>query len=92
MRTRLALLGGLTLATLTGCQTAQTTVTERVVPKADAQREAATLGRVKALAGEWVWAEGEHAGQVATVFSVTAAGSSVREIMFPGSGHEMTNM
>ncbi len=96
MRT-LLIAGLLALPVLTGCQTSERTaqnspIAVRVVAKADAQREAATLDRVKSLAGEWVWAEGENAGQLASVFAVSSAGSVVREIMFPGSAHEMTNL
>lgn len=61
-----------------------------VAPASDAQR-AALLGRVKSLAGAWEMTGPD--GQVATiVFGVTAAGSAVREVMFPGTAHEMTNM
>jgi hypothetical protein len=96
MRT-LLIAGLLVLPVLTGCQTSERTaqnspIANRVVAKADAQREAATLDRVKSLAGEWVMADGEHAGQTAAVFAVSSGGSVVREIMFPGSAHEMTNL
>jgi hypothetical protein len=42
------------------------------------------------LAGEWI--NTDTPGVVASVFTVTSAGSVIREIMFPGAEHEMTNM
>lgn len=61
-----------------------------VKPASDAQR-AAMLDRVKALAGTWEMSGPD--GKTATiVFGVTAAGSAVREVMFPGTEHEMTNV
>ncbi|MBL9119432.1 MAG: hypothetical protein JNL80_05925 [Phycisphaerae bacterium] len=48
--------------------------------------------KLKALAGTWESVDDKGQKQVAAVFSVTGGGSAVREIMFPGSPHEMTNM
>lgn len=62
-----------------------------VVPAATESQAAATLGMLKSLAGRWkVTAADGMEGQ--TEFVVTSAGSAVREIMFPGSDHEMVNM
>lgn len=83
------------LAALAGCQshTHEAGGGARVVTKAGEAQEAAMLGRIKSLQGEWVWADGEeNAGKPATEFVVSSAGSAVREIMFRGSTHEMTNM
>lgn len=75
---------------LAGCQT--TPPARPVVHAATAQEKQATIDRVKSLQGTWnhVNEKGESHGQ--TVFSVGSGGSTVREVMFPGSGHEMTNM
>lgn len=52
---------------------------------------AALLDRVKAMAGEWtVEMPGSPSGTC--VFAVSSGGSVVREIMFPGTEHEMTNL
>ena len=55
-----------------------------------AQREA-LLAAVSGLAGRWE-APSEDAEPVVHEFSVGSGGSAVREIMFPGTPHEMTNM
>jgi len=58
---------------------------------ADSARASATFDRVKSLAGTWETIQDN--GEVTTcVYEVTSNGSVVREIMFPGSKHEMTNM
>jgi hypothetical protein len=62
-----------------------------VRPATDAQR-AALLDRVKSLAGTWEMADAQGNRNPAVVYAVTSSGSAVREIMFPGSEHEMTNM
>jgi hypothetical protein len=49
------------------------------------------LDSVKALEGTWE-AKGEKAEVLVCEFKVTAAGSAVREIMFPGTAQEMTNV
>lgn len=83
------------LAVAGGCQSQTQRVGDspHVVTKASEAQEAAMLGRIRSLQGEWVFAEGEeHAGQPASEFAVSSAGSAVREVMFKGTGHEMTNM
>ncbi len=63
----------------------------RVVLKATPQQTDATLGRFKSLEGRWeVTSDNGMKGE--TVFAVTSVGSAVREVMFPGTEHEMTNM
>lgn len=76
---------------MVGC--AGTGGTARVVEPATQQKEAALLGRIKSLEGEWQTKDPES-GQMMTacVFKTTSGGSAVREIMLPGSPHEMTNM
>lgn len=61
-----------------------------VKPATDADR-AALIDRVKGLEGTWdVAGPGGMTGEF--TFAVTSNGSVVREVMFPGSDHEMTNM
>ena len=53
------------------------------------------LDQVKSLEGEWtvVKINGENSPEPGVItFTTSSAGSSVREVMFPGSAHEMTNM
>ena len=69
----------------------------RVVTAASAQQKAASFDQVAKLAGEWRLAddngnviEGEHAAS--TRFDVSSGGKVIREIMFAGQPHEMTNV
>lgn len=62
------------------------------VPAAAPADVAALLDQVKALEGEWVTTDEKGQAIVASIFKVSSGGSAVREIMFPGTGHEMTNM
>lgn len=59
-------------------------------PVDDAARKS-LFDPVKALAGNWQRTD-EKGETDSTQFAVTAAGTSVREVMFPGTPHEMTNM
>ena len=47
---------------------------------------------IKGLSGTWETKDEKGQTVVGSVFAVTAGGSAVREIMFPGTDHEMTNM
>jgi hypothetical protein len=80
----------LVLALLAGCSTANHG--PKAVATATPDQKAQLLDRVKALQGTWQIPP--HDGQPASdvVFAVTSNGSAVREIMFPGSQHEMTNV
>jgi len=84
---------GLIAISLAACQTSSKSSSSStpVVQAATAQEKQATIGRVKSLAGTWnhVNDKGESHGQ--TVFAV-GGGNTVREVMFPGTTHEMTNM
>jgi hypothetical protein len=54
--------------------------------------EVAMLEKIKSLEGTWEM-QGGMGGQPATiVFHTGGGGHTVREIMFPGDEHEMTNM
>ena len=62
-----------------------------IVAKATDAQIADLLGRVKSLDGEWeMTGPGGEKGTI--VFKTIAGGSAVREIMFPGTEHEMTNL
>lgn len=50
------------------------------------------LDPLKALAGDWEMKGEDGASTLSNVFAVTSNGHVIREIMFPGTGHEMTNM
>lgn len=63
----------------------------RTVPAPTPEAEA-LFARVKALAGTWELTDEQGARQVASVFTVSSQGSVVREVMFPGAEHEMTNL
>ncbi len=57
----------------------------------DPMKRQPLLDSVKALEGTWE-SKGPDGAPQLTEFKVTAAGSAVREIMFPGTPHEMTNL
>jgi len=79
------------LLTLPALACQSTNSSARVVTPATEQQRAALIERIKTLEGTWeTTVEGKT--QVASVFSVSSNGSAVREIMFPGTPHEMTNM
>jgi hypothetical protein len=50
------------------------------------------LDALKTLAGTWTMKDEKGQEHVGLVVSVVASGSAVREVMFPGSEHEMVNM
>lgn len=64
----------------------------RVAGTATDQQRAALFDRVKSLEGTWVMKDEKGQEQIASVFRVSSGGSVVREIMFPGADHEMTNI
>jgi hypothetical protein len=72
--------------TLTACQATPTRV------HASSSQDKAMLGRIAGLAGEWQTSTTEGEADVGAVFTVSSGGSVVREVMFPGQDHEMTNM
>lgn len=63
-----------------------------VVAKATPTQKAALIDRVKSLAGTWESTNEKGETITASVYSVSSNGSVVRQIMLPGSSHEMTNM
>ncbi len=76
-----------------GASTSKTTSASMkpVTPATDAQR-AALFDRVKQLNGAWQMKDETGKLTTTAVFTVSSAGSAVREVMFPGAGEEMTNM
>ncbi len=87
--------GSLTLA-LIGCQ-ANRSAGPCVVSAASTEQENATLGKLKSLKGNWVVTkmngqEVPFAQQGSVSFTPSSKGSVVREVMFAGAEHEMTNM
>lgn len=72
--------------------TTTTGPTPRVIAKATDADRAALLDRIKGMEGEWLMQGEDGKWEVAAVFRPIAAGSAVREIMFPGTPHEMTNL
>lgn len=88
----------LVAALVAGC----TSTTDQPAPaaKGGAKAEAAPshaaatpsmLDEVKQLAGTWEMKD-QNGATATIVYSVGSGGSAVREIMFPGQPHEMTNM
>ena len=71
---------------LSGCAT-----TGPTVAKAPSPQTAAAFDQLKTLQGNWVNMQDGKETPGSTI-SVSSAGSAVREVMFPGSPHEMTNM
>jgi hypothetical protein len=62
------------------------------VTKATPEQQAKLLDRMKSLAGTWESADDKGAMHTSSIISVTSNGSAVREVMLPGTLHEMTNM
>lgn len=80
----------LTLPALSGCTTTQGHATS--TPPATPAQKTQLFDQVAKLAGTWEMKDEKGQTQTASVFAVTAGGSAVREIMFPGGHHEMTNL
>lgn len=80
------LLGAMSVGS-SGCQSAG----PRVVSGATEAQAASLIGVVKSLDGTWE-GKGPDGETFQSVFKVSSNGSAVREIMFPGTPHEMTNM
>jgi hypothetical protein len=64
----------------------------RAVAAATPAQQSVLLDKIKSLEGEWVGKNEKGETVTTAVYSVTSAGSAVREVMFPGTPHEMTNM
>ncbi|MCC6320668.1 MAG: hypothetical protein IT438_04435 [Phycisphaerales bacterium] len=77
-------------ALASGCATHGGKMT--TVVKATPAQQAALLDQIKSLEGEWTSTDEQGKTVTSSVFKVSSAGTAVREIMFPGSSHEMTNL
>src|SRR4051794_18765367 len=81
----------LLIMTVVSCAACSSMGEQRVVSTATPTQKAALIDRVKSLAGTWEMVR--HDGTKDTVvYQVSSNGSAVREVMFPGSKQEMTNM
>ena len=60
------------------------------VVEADAEARASLFDPLKSLEGRWSVEAGEMQGVIE--FTTSSNGSAVREVMWPGTEHEMTNM
>ena len=76
------------LLVVSGCQT----TSPIVHPDPTAEHDATMLGQISDLLGDWEMTDEEGTRHHAATFAMTAGGSAVREIMFPGGDHEMTNL
>jgi hypothetical protein len=85
----------LALTTVTGCQSSHrangSAESTRFVSTPTAA-ESAAFDRLKSLAGNWESQGEDGSWHPGSTFTVTSAGSVVREVMMPGKPHEMTNM
>lgn len=79
-------------AILTGLIGCSTQGRPQAVAAASDAEKAVLIDRVKSLEGEWEMVDDQGQRRVASVFKVGSGGSAVREVMFPGSDHEMTNV
>ncbi len=90
-RARLVPVGIALVCGLAGCQTSKPGTPHTVAAATPAQK-GVLLDQVKTLAGTWELKGEDGKYGPGVVYAVSSAGSSVREIMFPGSPHEMTNV
>ena len=77
---------------LAGCATSHPAGTPQTVTAATPQQKALLLDQMKQLSGIWETVDDKGHSTVVAVFSVTSGGTAVREILFPGGQHEMTNL
>jgi hypothetical protein len=86
-------LGFASCAMVAGCKSgsSMTAPTGKVVAPATPAQEA-MLDKVKSLEGTWEMKGGMEGKPATVVFHTGGGGNTVREIMFPGDEHEMTNM
>lgn len=85
----------LVLPALAACQSSTTTSDAGDWPEPRASSEfldQSVMNRLAALEGEWELKQEDGSWGKGSTFTVTSNGSAVREIMFPGEPHEMTNL
>jgi len=78
-----AFLGFISIAAVTVAQPAGKPDVSEVLPAMD---------RIKDLAGEWVFSDGDEKGKLAVTYEVTSGGNAVMARLFPGTEHEMVTM
>jgi hypothetical protein len=81
---------GMWVLVLGGCATSGGGA--KVSGTASAAQQAALFDRVKSLQGTWISKDDKGQEHTASTFAVSSNGSIVREVMLPGSDHEMTNV
>lgn len=86
---RLIAIGCMVAAVSAGCASSGR---PKLVAAADDQSRAVMLEQVKKMSGTWDMLDDKGAVIGTTVFAVCSGGSAVREVMFQGMPHEMTNM
>lgn len=80
---------------LTACTTYQADDRATLLPvphTTNAAADSAIFSHLNALEGEWEMQDEDGNWNTAAIFAVSSNGSVVREIMFPGSPSEMTNL
>ncbi len=80
--------GIMSMAVLTGCMSSGA----RAVPLASEQQKTSMLGVVQKLNGTWEMQDDKGNWVPYGTYTAGSGGTAVREVMFPGSEHEMTNM
>jgi len=83
----LAALSVVSVSCLVGCQSAGVHHVH-ATPEVSAE----SMASLASLEGEWEMVQDDGTLGEGSVFAVTAGGSAVREIMFPGNEYEMTNL
>lgn len=91
MHRRTAALALASLTLLVGCQSMNRSAGVHRVAASD-ETTKSTMDTLATLEGEWELVSADGTTGPGAVFHVTSAGSAVREIMFPGHDHEMTNL
>lgn len=89
---------GVSILLIAGCQSPESVadgccITDvKAVRAASLTEKAALIDRIKALEGEWLGDNEKGEKVVQSTYTVSSGGSTVREVLFPGGAHEMTNM
>jgi len=76
----------------TSCVIHQQAEVREQVASADPHEREALFAPLRALEGRWETADPHGSGTQTIEFKLTAGGSALRELMFPGSKEEMINM
>ena len=76
----------------TSCVIHESAEVRQEIVSADAHEREVLFAPLRALEGRWETADPHGSGTQTIEFKLTAGGSALREIMFPGGKEEMTNM